>query len=190
MRVCVRVLQERTAVVNLTDAYAGSVMAATRHFSLAADYSQLVITDNIIPRSAVDAAATTLTWTMHTYLCLHHGISLISCPSLYYCTRLMKKCIRRSRYANITVDADGRAATLEQDGRQLRATASASTGQGGFQAKELNITSIPSNQSTVFDSSPGALLPILSPYLSLLLARSCLSRAFWFNGRVLVSTTR
>lgn len=67
-RACVRVLQERTAVVNLTDAYAGSVVAATRQFSLAADYTQLVITDNIIPRSAVDAAATTLTWTMHTCL--------------------------------------------------------------------------------------------------------------------------
>ena len=115
--------------MNLTDAYASSVLAATRHFSLAADYTQLVITDTIVPRST--DTAVTLTWTMHTY-------------------------------ANITVDASGRAATLEQDGRKLRAAVSASTGEGRFQAIDLNITSIPSNQSTVFDKSPGALVSSVS----------------------------
>jgi hypothetical protein len=119
--------------VNLTDAYASSVLAATRQFALAADYTQLVITDEIIPRSTIDTAVM-LTWTMHTY-------------------------------ANITVDSGGRAATLEQDGRQLRATVSASTGQGRFQVKDLNITSIPSNQSTAFDKSPGAPLSVMICYL-------------------------
>lgn len=104
------------------------MLTATRNFSLAEDYTQLVITDTIIPRNTDTGLE--LTWTMHTY-------------------------------ANITIDADGRAATLEQDGRHLRATVSASTGEGSFQVKHLNITSIPSNQSTAFDSSPGALLPRL-----------------------------
>ena len=114
--------------MNLTDAYASSVLAAKRHFSLAADYTQVVITDIIAPRST--DSAVTLTWTMHTY-------------------------------ANITVDATGRAATLEQDGRKLRAAVSSLTGEGSFQAVDLNITSIPSNQSTVFDSSPGTLMSSL-----------------------------
>ena len=104
--------------------------------------------------------------------------------------------IHRSRYANITVDADGRAATLQQDGRRLRATVSASTGKGGFQAKDLNITAIPSNQSTVFDKSPGAFLSIpppspLAPSPSLACAcRVVFVRSSVSNGRVLVPTTR
>ena len=117
--------------MNLTDAYKRSVAKATRSFTLSADYTKLVITDNITPHSTTDArttdAAVTLTWAMHTY-------------------------------ANISIDADGRAATLEQDGQRLRATISASTGDGSFESRDLNITKIPSNQSTVFDPSPGALL--------------------------------
>ena len=49
-------------------------------------------------------------------------------------------------YANITVDADGRGATLAQSGRKLRASVDASTGAGRFTAVDLNITALPSNQ--------------------------------------------
>ena len=58
-------------------------------------------------------------------------------------------------YANITVDAGGRGATLTEKGRQLRATISASTGAGRFTAVDLNITSLPNNQTAAFNESPG-----------------------------------
>jgi hypothetical protein len=119
---------ERTAVVNLTDAYSGSVASASRTFTVSADYTQVVISDSIkalpgVPTAGADADAA-LTWSMHTY-------------------------------ANITIDGDGRGATLMQRGQVLRATLSASTGAGRFSAVDMDIASLPSNQSTAFDKSPG-----------------------------------
>ena len=117
--------KQRTAEVNLTDAYAGSLAAATRRFTLSADYRQVTITDRVTALPAVEAeAGATLAWSMHTF-------------------------------ANITIDGDGRGATLAQRGQVLRATLSASTGAGRFSAADMDIASLPSNQSTAFDASPG-----------------------------------
>ena len=117
----------RTAVVDLTDAYALN-RGVTRRFTLPADYTQLVITDRVDPERSNDGAAATMTmsWSMHTY-------------------------------ADITVDPDGRGATLVQKGRRLRATVGAAEKSlpGRFTAVDLNITSLPSNQTTKFNASPG-----------------------------------